>query len=92
MFKRGCCRYKGRNKKGKPYVKKAPFAVLKKVCDRACQELREDADSLAKSDPLLWLMHGGPGVGKAEVLKLLHKFLEEVCGYQMGIEFQMAAS
>ena len=65
--------------------------MLKKVCDRVFCELQEEASDTSKSDPLLWLMHGGPGVGKSEVIKLLRSFFEDVCGYTMGLEFQMAA-
>ena len=36
-------------------------------------------------------MHGGPGVGKSEVLKLIRQLFEEVCGFSMGLEYQMAA-
>ena len=36
-------------------------------------------------------MHGGPGVGKSHVLKLLRELFEEVLGWNMGLEYQMAA-
>ena len=36
-------------------------------------------------------MHGCPGVGMSEVLKLLREFFQDVCGYDMGIDFQIAA-
>ena len=73
------------------------------MCDRICQELDEEAQAqkpttpnarrraARKSEPLLWMMHGGPGVGKSEVLKLLRQLFEEVCGFSMGVEYQMAA-
>ena len=40
---------------------------------------------------MLWVMHGGPGVGKSEVLKLIRQLFEEVCGFSVGLDYQMAA-
>ncbi len=46
--------------------------------------------ALRRSDPLVWLMHGGPGTGKTHVLP----FLRELFGmldYLQGIEYEVAA-
>ena len=69
-----------KTKNGKPYVRTSQFNVLKKACDRVKQELLEEAGHAPRSDPLLWLMHGGPGVGKSEVVKLLKDFLRTYVG------------
>ena len=61
------------------------------MSDIVKQELLQEAGHAPRSDPLLWLMHGGPGVGKSEVIKLLKEFFEDVCKFNMGLEFQMAA-
>ena len=36
-------------------------------------------------------MHGGPGTGKSEVLKMAQELFREVCGWDMGMEYQMVA-
>ena len=36
-------------------------------------------------------MHGGPGVGKSEVIKLLRELFVTVLHWNMGVDFQMAA-
>ena len=66
-----------------------------------CAELEEDAEPAAKrskrkdpqrpTDPLLWCMHGGPGTGKSHVLKLVRELFTDVCGWEMGLDCQMAA-
>ena len=43
------------------------------------------------SDPLLWLVHGGPGTGKSEVLKLVKMLFFEVCGWQISLDYQVVA-
>ena len=42
-------------------------------------------------DPLIWCMHGGPGTGKSHVLKLIRELFTQVLGWEMGLDFQMAA-
>ena len=70
--------------------------ALTVICDRMCIEL-QDKDATTPlpcvpfSDPLLWLVHGSPGTGKSEVLKLVKKLFREVCGWEMGLEYQMVA-
>ena len=36
-------------------------------------------------------MHGGPGAGKSMIIKMLKELFRDVCGWQMGLEFQVAA-
>ena len=43
------------------------------------------------SEPLIWCLHGGPGTGKSFVIKLLRRLFTQVLGWEMGVEFQMAA-
>ena len=62
---------------------------LKIICQRLCTELEEGEK--CSSDPLLWLMHGGPGTGKSEVLKLVKELFKDVCGWNIGLDYQIAA-
>jgi len=72
---------------GELAVKAAQLEMLRIICQRVCDELQETPPS----DPLLWLMHGGPGTGKSEVLKMAQELFREVCGWDMGMEYQMVA-
>ena len=82
---------KAKNEKGQPAVKAAQLEMLRVVCQRMCDELAEGADEHRRSDPLMWLLHGLPGTGKSEVLMMVKELFQEVCGWQMGFEYQMVA-
>ena len=56
-----------------------------------CVELREEASGVPMGDPLLWLVHGSLGTGTSEVLKLVKKLFLEVCGWQIGLDYQIVA-
>ena len=48
--------------------------------------------SASEQEPLLWVMHGGPGTGKTYVIDKIHKELfEGQMGWTHGIDFQIAA-
>ncbi len=80
-----------RTQNGETMYKEAQLAFLRKVCNRMCDELTSAATGVEVGDPLLWCLHGGPGVGKSESLKLLKELFEDVCGWHMGLDYQMAA-
>ena len=80
-----------KNNKGQPQVKAAQLEMLRKICQRLCDELQETETGVPVSDPLMWLLHGSPGTGKSEVLKYAKELFLEVCGWQMGLEYQMVA-
>jgi hypothetical protein len=65
--------------------------MLGKICHRLCRELSQQAKGLELDEPLLWLMHGGPGAGKSMIIKMLKELFRDVCGWQMSLEFQVAA-
>ena len=69
---------------------KGELDILKKVVDHICAQLHAEAHD-KHFEPLLWLMHGGPGVGKSEVLKALKQLFTDVLHWTPGHEFQMAA-
>ena len=39
----------------------------------------------------MWMLHGGPGTGKSEVLIMVKELFRDVSGCEMGFEFQMMA-
>ena len=60
------------------------FEVLKLVAGRVKAEMAEGDRAPPLSQPLIWLVHGRPGVGKTDgVLKPI-KALFERCGYKQG--------
>ena len=80
-----------KDKFGKPRWKDAQIEALQVICKRMCIELQETDAEVPLTDPLLWVVHGTPGTGKSEVLKLVKKLFHDVCGWQMGLEYQMVA-
>ena len=52
-------------------------AFCLKVADRVTEELREARGDEATTEPLRWVLHGGPGTGKSYTLKMLRKELFE---------------
>jgi hypothetical protein len=75
------------NSKGEPLVKAAQLEMLRVICKRVCDELQGESGG----EPLIWMLHGLPGTGKSEVLQMVQELFREVCGWQMGLEYQMAA-
>ena len=73
-----------------PMYRAAQIAAVERVTTRMCAELQQDASQVQVGEPLIECVHGGPGTGKTEVLKLL-KELFGICGWQMGLEYQMVA-
>ena len=63
---------------------------LEKVAQRMCLELEQEGREQKLEEPLLWCVHGGPGTGTSKVLLLLKELFAK-CGWQMGLEYQMAA-
>ena len=80
-----------KDKHGQPLWKDAQIEVLRVVSRRMCVELQEQASDVPMSQPLIWLVHGSPGTGKSEVLKLIKQMYADVCGWQMGLQYQMVA-
>ena len=67
-------------------------AFCSKVAERIVEEVREARGEAAASEPLRWVLHGGPGTEKSHTLKLVRKELfEEVLGWQHGVDFQIVS-
>jgi hypothetical protein len=80
-----------KTKDGKLRLRRAQYLILEKICQRLCDELSQQAKGLELDKPLLWLMRGGPGAGKSMIRKMLKELFRDVCGWKMGLEFQIAA-
>ena len=80
-----------KRKDGQPFYKAAQIKVLESVSERVCTELHEEACNEDYSEPFMRLMHGGPGVGKSETIKLIKKLFTDVLHWNIGIDFQLAA-
>ena len=65
--------------------------MLRIICQRVCDELQDAGNETQFKDPLLWVLHGGPGTGKSEVSLMAKELFIDVCGWEMGGEFQMVA-
>jgi hypothetical protein len=81
----------GKTPEGKLRLKRAQYEILEKICRRLCHELSQQAEGLELDEPLLWLMHGGPGAGKSMIISMPKGLFRDVCGWQMGLEFQVVA-
>ena len=73
-------------------LKPRQFLVLKRVVDRVMVEEEERVTGkVGVSEPLRYLMHGGPGVGKSHVIKKIRDFFSVVMGWEVGVEYNLAA-
>ena len=71
-------------------------SFCEKVAGRVLTELQESRlepnHSFPHAEPLRWVLHGGPGIGKSHTLKLLRtEFFEQVLEWQHGVEFQIVS-
>ena len=69
---------------------------LRMVAERVLQEEAETFTSgqpvSETSEPLRWVLHGGPGTGKSHVLRLFKQELfESVLGWRRGVDFEVVA-
>ena len=53
-----------------PRMRDAQLEMLRIICNRVCDELEESSAGVTLREPLMWMLHGLPGTGKSEVLKL----------------------
>ena len=45
-----------------------------------------------EGEPLLWLMHGGPGTGQSHAIEILHtRFFEDLLHWNIGVHVQIVA-
>ena len=64
-----------RNKEGKLVTNAQQFAAVKLVVERVIREIEHlTGQRESPGEPLRWLVHGGPGTGKAHVINLVKEF------------------
>ena len=75
---------------GRPFVNLEQYTAVSKVASQVMQELpnREGSWSLF-SEPLRWVVHGGPGTGKSHVVKKVIKdeLFNQVLHWQQGLDY-----
>ena len=78
---------------GRLYLNTKQYEMVSIVAERVMAELDENANHEERtSEPLRWLLHGGPGTGKSHVIKVIKKDLfEQVLHWDMGVQFQIVA-
>ena len=66
--------------------------VVGRVVNRMIEECAEDDTGRVRDEPLLWILHGGPGTGKSYVVDALRKHVfEGIMKWRHGLDFQVAA-
>ena len=67
--------------------------MVSQVVDRILAEAKELGETgRITSEPLRWLLHGGPCTGKSHVVKILHEELfKDILGWNMSVEYQIVA-
>ena len=56
------------------------------------EECAEDDSARVSGEPLLWMLHGGPGTGKSYVVDALRtRVFEGIMKWRHGLDFQVAA-
>ena len=81
-------------KRGRSYVNEKQFQAVAKVAQRVIEELPYRTGSCPKeSQPLRWVVHGGPGTGKTLVVKdvIKEELFNQVLGWQQGLDYQVIA-
>jgi hypothetical protein len=81
---------------GEPYANAKQFEAMERVGRRVMQELvlaaSPDADvAVDLTEPLRWLVHGGPGTGKTHVIALVKELFTDVLGWNIAVEFQVVS-
>jgi len=79
---------------GRPFVNAKQFEAVAKVAEKVVAELPNRQGSAPQaSDPLRWVVHGGPGTGKSHVVRDVIKteLFDQVLHWQQGLDYQIVA-
>lgn len=75
-----------------PLLNPEQYAFVKQVADRLVVELEEERSGcVGRSEPMRWLLHGRPGVGKSHTLKVIRELFDEARRYELGNEYHVGA-
>jgi len=83
-----------RREDGSLFVNKEQFNAIAKVARKVIAELPNRKGLVPPvSDPLRWVVHGGPGTGKTHVVRdvIKDELFEQVLCWQQGLDFQAIA-
>jgi len=79
---------------GRMYVNAKQFEAVAKVANRVCEELPNRVGTPPMyTDPLRWMVHGGPGTGKSHVVRdvIKNELFQDVLHWQQGLDYQVIA-
>ena len=79
---------------GRLYVNAKQFEAVAKEAQRVCEELPNRLGAPPSiSQPLRWVVHGGPGTGKSHVVRdvIKNELFDQVLHWQQGLDYQVMA-
>ncbi len=79
---------------GRLFVNAKQFEAVAQVATKVMEELPNRRSRAPQaSEPLRWVVHGGPGTGKTHVLKKVIKeeLFDQVLHWQQGLDYQVIA-
>ena len=79
---------------GRMFVNADQFAAVANVAQQVRRELPgRDVCTPLPSEPLRWVVHGGPGTGKSHVVRdvIKHELFDQILHWQQGLDYQVIA-
>ena len=79
---------------GRLFVNVDQFKAIAVVAKRVIEELpSREGSPPADTDPLRWVVHGGPGTGKTHVVRdvIKNELFDQVLHWQQGLDYQVIA-
>ena len=79
---------------GRMFVNADQFAAVDEVAQQVRRELPgRDGCTPLPSEPLRWVVHGGPGTGKSHVVRdvIKHELFDQILHWHQGLDYQVIA-
>ena len=79
---------------GRMFVNADQFAAVANVAQQVRRELPgRDGCTPLPSEPLRWVVHGGPGTGKSHVVRdvIKHELFDQILHWHQGLDYQVIA-
>ncbi len=79
---------------GRLFVNTKQFEAVAKVSQKVMEELpNRKGCAPAASEPLRWVVHGGPGTGKTHVVRdvIKKELFDQILQWQQGLDYQVIA-